>query len=121
MELVESLAEALARASTILPEEVVQALRKARDEEEGPARVQLEAILKNVEMAKAGKLPICQDTGTPTFFVRFCVDFPKLEGLLEAIPEAVRRATKAVPLRPNTVHPFPERIRATTLAALFLP
>jgi tartrate dehydratase alpha subunit/fumarate hydratase class I-like protein len=78
MELVESLAEALARASTILPEEVVQALRKARDEEEGPARVQLEAILKNVEMAKAGKLPICQDTGTPTFFVRFGVDFPKL-------------------------------------------
>jgi len=106
MELVESLAEALARASTILPEEVVQALRKARDEEEGPARVQLEAILKNVEMAKAGKLPICQDTGTPTFFVRFGVDFPKLGELLEAIPEAVRRATKAVPLRPNTVHPF---------------
>jgi len=106
MELVEALAEALAQAATILPEEVVQALRKARDQEEGPARVQLEAILKNVEMAREGKLPICQDTGTPTFFVRFGVDFPKLRELMEAIPEAVRRATKAVPLRPNTVHPF---------------
>jgi len=106
MELVEALAEALAQAATILPEEVVQALRKARDQEEGPARVQLEAILKNVEMAREGKLPICQDTGTPTFFVRFGVDFPKLGELMEAIPEAVRRATKAVPLRPNTVHPF---------------
>ncbi len=106
MGLVEALAEALARASTILPEEVVQALRKARDGEEGPARVQLEAILKNVEMAKAGKLPICQDTGTPTFFVRFGVDFPHLRELMAAIPAAVRQATKAVPLRPNTVHPF---------------
>jgi len=106
MELVEALAEALAHAATILPEEVVQALRRARDEEQGPARVQLEAILKNVEMAKAGNLPICQDTGTPTFFVRFGVDFPKLGELMEAIPEAVRQATKAVPLRPNSVHPF---------------
>ena len=106
MELVEALAEALARASTILPEEVVRALRQARDREEGPARVQLEAILKNVEMAKAGRLPICQDTGTPTFFVRFGVDFPRLRELMAAIPEAVRQTTKAVPLRPNTVHPF---------------
>lgn len=106
MELVEALAEALARAATILPEEVVQALKEARDREEGPARVQLEAILKNVEMAKAGKLPICQDTGTPTFFVRFGLDFPRLKELVEAIPQAVRKATREVPLRPNTVHPF---------------
>lgn len=106
MGLVETLAEALARAATILPEDVVQALREARDREEGPARVQLEAILKNVEMAKAGKLPICQDTGTPTFFVRFGLDFPRLDEIFSAIPEAVRKATKNVPLRPNTVHPF---------------
>ncbi|WP_205006588.1 fumarate hydratase, partial [Escherichia coli] len=68
--------------------------------------MQLEAILKNVEMAKVGKVPICQDTGTPSFFVRFGWDFPYLKELSEAIPEAVRRATKEVPLRPNTVHPF---------------
>ncbi len=106
MDLVEALAEALARAATRLPEEVVQALVEARDREEGPARVQLEAILKNVEMARAGKLPICQDTGTPTFFVRFGLDFPRLKDLVEAIPQAVRKATREVPLRPNTVHPF---------------
>lgn len=106
MALVEKLAEALARASTLLPEEVVRALEEARAREEGPARVQLEAILKNVEMAKTEKLPICQDTGTPTFFVRFGLGFPHLKELVEAIPEAVRKATKEVPLRPNTVHPF---------------
>ena len=67
MELVESLAEALARASTILPDEVVQALRKARDEEEGPARVQLEAILKNVEMAKRGSFRSARIPVRPRF------------------------------------------------------
>ena len=96
MELVEPSAKALARASTILPEEVLHALQRARDQEEGPARMQLEAILKNVEMAK-GSLPICQNTGTPTFFVRFGLDFPMLGKFVEAIPETVRQATKAVP------------------------
>lgn len=106
MGLVEALAEALAQAATVLPTDVEEALREAHAREEGPARVQLEAILRNVEMAKAGRVPICQDTGTPTFFVRFGLDFPHLKELFSAIPEAVRRATREVPLRPNTVHPF---------------
>ncbi len=106
MSLVEALAEGLARASTLLPQDVVRALERAREREEGPARVQLEAILRNVEMARSGRVPICQDTGTPTFFVRFGLDFPYLKELFSAVPEAVRQATKTVPLRPNTVHPF---------------
>ncbi|MEN3010937.1 MAG: fumarate hydratase [Candidatus Bipolaricaulaceae bacterium] len=106
MDFVAALAEALGRAATLLPQDVVQALRRAWEREEGPAKVQLEAILRNVEMAGAGRLPICQDTGTPTFFVRFGLDFPYLKELVLAIPEAVRRATRDVPLRPNTVHPF---------------
>jgi fumarate hydratase subunit alpha len=106
MNLVRGLAEALARASTALPADVVQSLKRAREREEGPARVQLETILQNVEMAKSRKIPICQDTGTPTFFVRFGVEFPALKELIAALPEAVREATRSVPLRPNTVHPF---------------
>ncbi|MBC7106788.1 MAG: fumarate hydratase, partial [Firmicutes bacterium] len=74
--LVETLAEALGQAATVLPNDVISALERARDREEGPARVQLEAILRNVEIAKAGQVPICQDTGTPTFFVRFGTKFP---------------------------------------------
>lgn len=104
--MVEKLAEALARAATVLPEDVISALERARDREEGPARVQLEAILKNVAIAREGRVPICQDTGTPTFFVRFGTGFPYLAELAAAIPEAVRRATREVPLRPNTVHPL---------------
>ena len=104
--LIERLAEALAQAATVLPEDVVRVLEAARDREEGPARVQLEAILHNVRIAREGQVPICQDTGTPTFFVRFGTGFPHLAELAAAIPEAVRLATREVPLRPNTVHPF---------------
>ena len=104
--LIERLAEALAQAATVLPEDVVRVLEAARDREEGPARVQLEAILHNVRIAREGQVPICQDTGTPTFFVRFGTGFPHLAELAAAILEAVRLATREVPLRPNTVHPF---------------
>jgi len=105
-ELIEGLKEALRRAATVLPADVVRALEAARDREEGPARVQLEAILENVALAREKGVPICQDTGTQTFFVRVGTKFPYLDELREAIPEAVRRATEEVPLRPNTVHPF---------------
>ena len=103
---VRALVEAIKNAETLLPRDVVAALERARDREEGPARVQLEAILENVRLAREKRLPICQDTGTQTFFVRVGTRFPYLEELRTAIPEAVRRATEEVPLRPNTVHPF---------------
>lgn len=108
-ELVGKLVEALREAATALPADVVRALEAARDREEGPARVQLEAILENVRLAREKGVPICQDTGTQTFFVRVGTAFPYLEELRAAIPEAVRRATREVPLRPNTVHPFTKR------------
>lgn len=106
MNFVQELAGAIAQAATVLPPDVVRALERARDREEGPARVQIEAILENVRIAREGAVPICQDTGTVSFFVRVGTRFPHLQELLEALPEATRKATKDVPLRPNTVHPF---------------
>ncbi|MCX7751202.1 MAG: fumarate hydratase, partial [Candidatus Bipolaricaulota bacterium] len=106
MDFVERLAQAIGQAATILPPDVVRALERARDREEGPARVQVEAILENVRIARDGKVPICQDTGTISFFVKLGTKFPYLGDLLQSLPEATRTATKAVPLRPNTVHPF---------------
>jgi len=100
------LGEAIGKAATILQPDVVRALEATRDREAGPARVQLEAILENVRIAREGKVPICQDTGTISFFVKLGTKFPHLADLLQALPEAARGATKAVPLRPNTVHPF---------------
>ncbi len=105
-ELIGQLVDAVRIAETILPNDVILALEEAREREEGAARVQLEAMLKNVDAARDGSIPMCQDTGIQTFIVRVGADFPGLSSLRSVIAEAVRRATMQVPLRPNTVHPF---------------
>jgi fumarate hydratase subunit alpha len=109
MDLTESLAQAMAQAVMELPSDVKEALRAARDRETGPARTQMEAILENVALAETGRVPMCQDTGTPTFLVEFGVGFPRLADLWRALPEATRLATQRAPLRPNTVHPLSGR------------
>ena len=102
----EHLVEAIRRAETILPDDVLLALTEAKQDEEGAARVQLEAMLENATAARDGSIPMCQDTGIQTFIVRVGAGFPGLSSLKPLIIEAVRRATIEVPLRPNTVHPF---------------
>lgn len=95
-------------SSTKLPLDVKNALEKAYEVEEGPAKAQLEAILKNIKMAEETSTPMCQDTGIHIFFVKIGdVGNPKLEKKLASIIiEGVREATKTVPLRPNAVHPL---------------
>jgi len=100
------LVEAIRAAATELPQDVVRALEQAREREDDVGRIQLEAILENVEAARAGSVPMCQDTGIQTFVVRVGADFPLLGRLRDLIHAAVREATRSVPLRPNTVDPL---------------
>ncbi len=103
----EQLVAALGQAATILPGDVVAALKAARRVEASElASAQLDAILRNIEIAREGSVPICQDTGVQTFFVEAGVRSPYLARLPDLIARAVAEATAAVPLRPNTVHPF---------------
>lgn len=94
------------KAETELPEDVINALKKAYDIEKGIAKTQIEAILKNIELAKKTKRPMCQDTGIQTFYVNVGYDYPYIKQLKKLITEAVQKATSDVPLRPNTVDPF---------------
>jgi fumarate hydratase subunit alpha len=97
--------ELLRKTVVLLPRDVEAALKKAYDSETDEVpKMQLKAILDNVELAKKNNTPMCQDTGVTIFYVtlpRECdVDVGK------GIVEGVRRATKEVPLRPNAVHPL---------------
>ena len=100
--------ELLKDSSTKLPLDVKNALEKAYEIEEGPAKAQLEAIIKNIKMAEDSATPLCQDTGVHIFFVKIGdIGNPKLEKRLSSIIiDGVREATKSVPLRPNAVHPL---------------
>lgn len=105
-EIEDKLVEAITIAETQLPDDVVSAIKKAHDIEEGPAKVQIEAILENIEVARKNKTPMCQDTGIQTFYIEAGSDFPFLSELEKVITDSVKRASEEIPLRPNTVDPF---------------
>ncbi|AIF69573.1 fumarate hydratase [Palaeococcus pacificus DY20341] len=104
MELEDYIVEAIRLAVTKLPDDTVNALKRAYEKEENPiAKLQLENILKTIELGKDYSLPMCQDTGTLTFFVEAGIDNPHLKELKEVLINATKRATKEIPLRPNAV------------------
>lgn len=97
--------ELLRKTVVKLPADVEEALKKAyASETDEVPRMQLKAIIDNMELAEKGNTPMCQDTGVTIFYVtlpRECkVNVEK------GIVEGVRKATKEVPLRPNAVHPL---------------
>ncbi len=90
-----------------VPRDVKEALQRAYEIEDNPvAKANLEAILRNIEVSGKTKLPMCQDTGTPTFFIELGEDFPLKSELRSLVEEAVRTATSEIPLRPNAVDPW---------------
>ena len=70
-DLTESFVELVRRASTSLPADVEAALQaaQAREEPGSAAAGALGTILENVALARANSTPVCQDTGTPIFYV----------------------------------------------------
>ncbi len=103
----DALIAAIRTAETTIPTDVRTALARALAREVTPrARSTLATILEDIKIAHRDSLPMCQDTGMPTFFVTAGVASPYLAIVNEAISQAVADATLSVPLRPNTVDPF---------------
>ena len=94
------------KAETDLPDDVVKALEQAYKTEKGVAKIQIDAILKNIKLARESQRPMCQDTGIQTFFVEVGIDFPYIEKLKDIIHNGVKKATKEIPIRPNTLNPL---------------
>ena len=93
-----------------LPSDIKDALNRAYKEETSePGRVQLEAILKDIELAEKDNTPLCQDTGIIIFYVKAGSKVKNLDVIEAALQNATRRATKEVPLRPNAVDPFAQK------------
>lgn len=96
--------EAIKLAVTKIPDDVVESLQEAYKKEDNPvAKFNLENILKAVEIGKREQIPVCQDTGTVTFFVEAGIESPYLREIKEAIASALEKATKEIPLRPNSL------------------
>lgn len=88
-----------------LPKDVKNALKDAyANENDETARLNLKAIIDNIEAAHENGIPMCQDTGLPIVFVK--LGDVKVENLYMGIRNGVEKATITVPLRPNVVDPF---------------
>jgi fumarate hydratase class I len=103
-DLTQEILELVRLTSTNLPGEVERRLRLALEQEEpgSAAYGALETILKNVEMTRVNSTPICQDTGTPIFFVRYPEGWSPRQ-LRQQIQAAIAEATRLTYLRPNAV------------------
>jgi len=103
-DLTEQFLELVRRASTDLRPDVEAALRASREREAEASAAQgaLDAIIKNIELAREKSTPICQDTGTPIFYVYYPEGWSTLK-LRKQIEDAVAQATAKAYLRPNAV------------------
>ena len=103
--LTKEILELIRRTSTDLPADVEAKLRTAYADEESGSAAQgaLDTILKNVELARSNSTPICQDTGTPLFYIHYPEGLSTRK-LKKQIVEAVTEATKLNYLRPNSVN-----------------
>lgn len=109
---VQQVTEAVSRlfveANTFLGEDVLSALRRAREHEESPAaREVLGELLENATIARQEEVPMCQDTGLAVVFVELGQEV-RIEGgyLYDAIQEGVRRGYREGYLRKSACHPF---------------
>jgi len=121
-DLTEQILELVRLAASDLPPDVEKSLRQAVEKEEpsSAARGALETILKNVELARAKSTPICQDTGTPIFYVYYPEGWSTRK-LRARIEEAVVQATQKAYLRPNSVDSLSGKNSGNNLGGDYFP
>ena len=104
-DLTQEILELVRFTSTSLPPDIEEKLRISHAQEEpgSAAAGALDTIIKNVEMARENSTPICQDTGTPIFYVHYPEGWSTRK-LKMQIQNAVVEATQKAYLRPNSVN-----------------
>jgi len=104
-DLTQQILELVRFTSSSLPPDVEKTFRESpKTEEPGSAAAgALETLIKNVEMAREKSTPICQDTGTPIFYVKYREGWSTRKSRKQ-IQEAFVQATKKAYLRPNSVN-----------------
>src|SRR3970282_2302351 len=99
-------------AACLLPEDVVGALKSAREREESPLALKvLDQIVRNADLAREEMLPLCQDTGTTVIFLEIGQDVHIAGGpLMDALRDGVAMGYQEGFLRSSIAHkPCSER------------
>lgn len=104
-EITETVARLCIEANYYLGDDVIEALRQAREAEVSPVgREVLDQLLENADVAREEEMPLCQDTGLTVVFLEVGQNAHVVGGdLYEAIQEGVRRGYKEGYLRKSVV------------------
>ena len=102
MSIPKKILDLIRETSSSLPEDVEKALRRAmrREDAASSAKVVLKTILDNCALARRASTPLCQDTGTLTFFVDASL---RRRVTRKVISQAVALATEKGYLRKNCI------------------
>jgi len=109
----ETISDLFQQGCLYLPDDVLAAIKKARDREESPvAKDVLDKIIENTEVSKKENIPLCQDTGAAVVMLELGQEVHIKGGNLEdCINEGVRQGYEKGFLRKSMVRqPFSARV-----------
>lgn len=115
MTLIDKIVGLIRETSSSLPPDVERALKAAcrREKKGSSAAVVLQTVLDNCALARQKAVPLCQDTGTLTFFVNETL---RKKVTLSVLKTAVARATEKGFLRQNCLDSLTGRSYADNCA-----
>jgi fumarate hydratase class I len=110
--------ELIRRTSAYLPPDVTNVIEthRALEQAGSKADLALSLVAQNIGLAKRLSAPICQDTGTITFYVKTPLGFDQME-LEDVCKDAVAEATAKGYLRQNSVDSVTGRNTGNNLGA----
>lgn len=112
----EKVKEACGKMAMVYHEDILSALKKAQENEEGISKTAVNMLLENAEIAANEQIPICQDTGMVIAYVHLSQEV-HIEGgaLEEAIQLGVEDGYKDYYLRASVVDdPLFQRVNTRT-------
>jgi len=112
-DITETVSRLFQEACYYLPEDVLTALKKAREMEESPVACDVfDRMLENARIAAKGEIPLCQDTGNALVFLELGQEVHITGGdLYTAVNEGVRQGYDKGYLRKSVVRqPFSARL-----------
>jgi len=105
--IVDAVRDASIRANIELGDDVVEALKRAVDDEESEVgRDILKKLLENARIAREERIPICQDTGVAVLFVELGQGAMVIGNLYQALEKGVRKGYEEGFLRKSVCDPF---------------
>lgn len=106
----------LTHASIELPPEIEKAIQEAYQKESNPTgKFYFKAMLDNINISRERRVPLCQDTGIPMFYITLGSELYIQGSLRDAVNSATSRATQDVPLREQVSHPLTREISKTNV------